>query len=80
MESFADLYTFALQIWKTCYAQGIGRHSIDEVEGIGKKDLMALSVFLADKQFFLGSSPTTVCFLSMILASEYCLGRKLMTI
>ncbi|EJW87547.1 hypothetical protein WUBG_01541 [Wuchereria bancrofti] len=51
---------FRKKIWKQCYYQGIGRHAIDEVENIAKKDLTALSVFLGDKQYFFGSSPTTL--------------------
>ncbi|VDN06273.1 unnamed protein product [Thelazia callipaeda] len=51
---------FRKKIWKVCYAQGIGRHSTDEVEQIAKKDLTALSVFLDDKKFFFGSTPTTL--------------------
>ncbi|KAL3998126.1 Glutathione S-transferase C-terminal domain family protein [Acanthocheilonema viteae] len=51
---------FRKKIWKLCYWQGIGRHGIDEVESIAKKDLTALSVFLGDKQYFFGSVPTTL--------------------
>nr|CDP90982.1 Bm6893, isoform c [Brugia malayi] len=51
---------FRKKIWKLCYYQGIGRHTIDEVENIAKKDLTALSIFLGDKQYFFGSSPTTL--------------------
>uniref|UniRef100_A0A183U0P6 Thioredoxin-like_fold domain-containing protein n=1 Tax=Toxocara canis TaxID=6265 RepID=A0A183U0P6_TOXCA len=54
------LEQFRKKIWKMCYLQGIGRHSLEEVEKIAMKDLLALSVFLADKPFFFGSKPTTV--------------------
>uniref|UniRef100_A0A8R1XT88 Uncharacterized protein n=1 Tax=Onchocerca volvulus TaxID=6282 RepID=A0A8R1XT88_ONCVO len=48
------------KLWKYCDAQGIGRHSLDEVEDIAKKDLTALSTFLGDKKYFFGSTPTTL--------------------
>uniref|UniRef100_A0A915PJ87 DIX domain-containing protein n=1 Tax=Setaria digitata TaxID=48799 RepID=A0A915PJ87_9BILA len=51
---------FRKKTWKLCYKQGIGRHTIDEVENVAKNDLMALSVFLGDKQYFFGSTPTTL--------------------
>ena len=40
--------------------QGIGLHSKDEIYEIGKKDLKALSDFLADKPFLMGSKFSTV--------------------
>lgn len=48
------------KLWNMCYLQGIGRHSVDEVEKIVKKDLLAVSVFLADKPFFFGTKPSTL--------------------
>uniref|UniRef100_F1L4L5 Failed axon connections n=1 Tax=Ascaris suum TaxID=6253 RepID=F1L4L5_ASCSU len=51
---------FKKKIVKACYLQGIGRHSLEEVEKIAMKDLLALSVFLADKSFFFGSKPTSL--------------------
>ena len=39
-------------------AQGIGRHSRDEVEKLGLDDLRAASKILADKPFFFGDKPT----------------------
>lgn len=41
-------------------AQGIGRHSLDEVYRIGARDLEAISAFLADKPFLLGERWTSV--------------------
>lgn len=37
---------------------GMGKHSRDEIYEIGSRDLIALSGFLSDKQFFFGDSPT----------------------
>ena len=39
--------------------QGMGRHSADEVENIGKADLIALSDFLGDNPYLLGEEPTS---------------------
>ena len=39
---------------------GIGLHSPDEIFRLGKRDLGALSDFLADKPFFMGDAPTTL--------------------
>ena len=41
-------------------ARGIGEHSADEILAIGKRDVDALSDFLADKPYFLGEAPTTL--------------------
>ncbi|KAL3098661.1 hypothetical protein niasHS_000448 [Heterodera schachtii] len=41
-------------------AQGYGRHSETEVEEIAKKDLIALSTLLGDKNFLFGEFPTTL--------------------
>jgi hypothetical protein len=42
------------------HAQGIGRNTPDEVDEIFKKDLIALSTFLADKPYLYGDRPSTV--------------------
>lgn len=42
------------------YGHGIGRHKREEIYHIGKTDLSALSVFLGDKAFFMGESPTSI--------------------
>jgi glutathione S-transferase len=39
--------------------QGVGRHSADEVESFGKADLIALSDFLDERPYLLGSEPTS---------------------
>lgn len=40
-------------------AQGMGRHSEDEVHALGIRDITAISDFLGDKAFFMGDRPTT---------------------
>ena len=47
-------------IRKTLYAQGMGRHSRDEIYEIGKADLTAVSVWLGEKPFFMGATATSV--------------------
>jgi len=42
------------------YGHGMGRHSAPEVYAHGQADLDALSVFLAEKPFFLGAQPTAL--------------------
>jgi glutathione S-transferase len=41
-------------------AQGMGRHTRDEVNAIGIADLGAVADFLGDKPFFMGDRPSTV--------------------
>uniref|UniRef100_A0A915M773 Glutathione S-transferase n=1 Tax=Meloidogyne javanica TaxID=6303 RepID=A0A915M773_MELJA len=48
------------QYTKTLNAQGYGRHSVNEIEDIAKKDLMALSIFLGEKPYFFGNQPSTL--------------------
>lgn len=50
---------------KKVKAQGIGVHSIEEVERFGEEDLKVLSDLLADKPFFFGDEPTTVSYNSI---------------
>ena len=40
-------------------AQGTGRHTREEIHGMGRADLQALSDALGDKAFFLGDKPTS---------------------
>jgi glutathione S-transferase len=47
-------------IRKALYAQGMGRHSRDEIYEIGKADLKAMSMCLGDKPFFMGSTATSI--------------------
>jgi len=48
------------QLVKQAYAQGLGRHSQSEVYQIARKDLKAISDFLAEKMFLLGSEWTVI--------------------
>jgi glutathione S-transferase len=41
-------------------AQGMGRHSQAEIHAIGTKDVEAVSTFLADKPFMMGSAATEI--------------------
>ncbi|MEZ4295931.1 MAG: glutathione S-transferase family protein [Polyangiaceae bacterium] len=41
-------------------AQGMGRHSAEEVHRLGMGDMQAVSDYLGDKPFFMGNEPTTV--------------------
>jgi len=41
------------------HGHGMGRHSADEVENIGKADLIALSDFLGKNPYLLGEEPTS---------------------
>lgn len=47
-------------IAKQIHGHGLGRHSAEEIFNLGKTDLDALSILLADQDFFLGSKPTTI--------------------
>jgi glutathione S-transferase len=40
------------------YGQGLGRHSPDEILALGTRSINAISDFLGDKPFFMGSEPT----------------------
>ena len=44
------------QLW----GQGLGRHSEEEILGVGRRELTALSEFLADKPYFFGDEPTVL--------------------
>ncbi len=48
------------QILKECWGQGMSRHSEQEIFEIGEHDLSALSDFLGDKPFFMGTEPSTL--------------------
>jgi glutathione S-transferase len=43
---------------KSLEGHGMGKHTAEEVYAIGNRDLIALSGFLSDKQFFFGNEPT----------------------
>jgi glutathione S-transferase len=40
------------------HAQGLGRHTVEEIHQIGSAEVMAVSDFLGDKPFFFGDKPT----------------------
>jgi glutathione S-transferase len=42
------------------HAQGMGRHSHDEIMQIGCRDIAALAVFLGAKHYFLGAQPASL--------------------
>ena len=74
MQGFA-LNMMTKKLSSAAHAQGIGRHSQEEVERLGVDDLKAVSDFLGDKQFMFGKEPTELdaClfgFLSMILYGD----------
>jgi glutathione S-transferase len=48
------------ELRRALYAQGTGRHSRNEIYEIGKADLTAVSAWLEEKPFFMGSTPTSV--------------------
>ncbi|XP_042867421.1 failed axon connections homolog [Penaeus japonicus] len=48
------------KIFKSIYIQGIGRHSPEEIHGIIERDLAAISLYLGDKAFLMGSDPCEV--------------------
>lgn len=45
---------------KCLEAHEIGKHNKEEIYAIGEKDLRAMSAFLEDKEFFMGSDPSTI--------------------
>jgi glutathione S-transferase len=47
-------------IRKELWGHGMGRHSIEEIQAIGRADLTALADFLGDKPYFMGAQPTSL--------------------
>ena len=47
------------QFGKQIYAQGMGRHSIEQIQAMGMKDIEDLSNFLGDKTFMFGRNEPT---------------------
>jgi len=45
---------------KEMLGHGMGRHSREEILGIGKRDITALADFLGDKRYFMGSQPCSL--------------------
>ena len=48
------------EIRRSLVAQGMGRHSREEIYQIGKADLNAISLWLGDKPFFMGATATSL--------------------
>lgn len=48
------------QTLKALHGHGMGRHTQEEIYHIGKTDISALSNFLADKPFFMGTQPSSL--------------------
>jgi hypothetical protein len=72
VERFLIVNFASKMIAKQSFAQGMGRHSREEVESMGIKDLEAISTFLGNKTFMFGDEVTELdCvvfgFLCMIL-------------
>ena len=49
--------SFQQQIRTYLYGHGMGRHSEQEISGIAKQDLTAISIILGNKEFLFGSRP-----------------------
>ncbi len=47
-------------IGKQIYGHGTGRHNADEIFHLGQVDLDAVSMFLAEKPYFMGDKPTSL--------------------
>ncbi|GMR20441.1 MAG: glutathione S-transferase C-terminal domain-containing protein [Gammaproteobacteria bacterium] len=48
------------QVRRDLWGQGLGRHTVEDIERLGAEDVMALSRILADKSYMLGEFATTV--------------------
>lgn len=56
--------------------QGIGRYEAEEIRGIVRRDLIAISDFLGAKDFFFGNGPAQVdaslfAFVAGLIATEF---------
>ncbi|KAK7067236.1 hypothetical protein SK128_002944 [Halocaridina rubra] len=51
---------FKYKINRAMHAVGMRRHTSEEVEEMGRKDIMALSLWLGDKNYFMGAQPSEV--------------------
>ncbi|RUS77883.1 hypothetical protein EGW08_014357 [Elysia chlorotica] len=54
------VYIMKRKLNKQLYAQGMGRHSTEEITQMLVQDLQALSAQLGDKKFLMGDNPTEV--------------------
>jgi glutathione S-transferase len=48
------------QVTRALFAQGVGRHSREQLAEMGRSDLSAIATILGDKPFLLGDQPRTV--------------------
>lgn len=67
---------FARALARQLYARGLARHSEETLIAMGKADLDAASVFLGDKEFFLGETPHTIdaCVFGFLAVSIFVAG------
>ena len=59
VESFLIEYMFSKKMAKQTHAQGMGRHSVAEVQEMGMEDIEDLSNFLGTKDFMFGKNGPT---------------------
>jgi hypothetical protein len=52
------------------HGHGMGRHTTDEIENVGRADLTALSNFLGDKPYLLGRA-TGYSFVAHVIQPDY---------
>jgi glutathione S-transferase len=48
------------RIRSALHGHGLGRHTKEEIYGLGNADLSALSAYLEDRPYFLGEEPTSL--------------------
>lgn len=48
------------QMRRAQHAQGIGRHSQDDIYAMGRADLRTIAVLLGNRSYFFGDGPTTI--------------------
>ncbi|PPC90153.1 MAG: glutathione S-transferase [Methylobacter sp.] len=53
-------YSVKQKVKASLHAQGLGRHSHEEITAIGNRDLLALANFLQDKPYFFGNEPSSL--------------------
>lgn len=60
-------------IARSLHGQGLGRHSTAEILAIARRDLLALSDFLGDRQYFLDQRVTTLDVVAYAFLAEFIL-------
>ncbi|XP_041360881.1 failed axon connections homolog [Gigantopelta aegis] len=70
---FFVFWMISRAVRKAAWAQGTGRHSVEEVDRIMEADLTAIADFLDDKMFMFGDTPTEVdcCLFGMFCQFRY---------